>query len=353
MGLDIAIAGGGLLGRLTAWRLLKAGHKVRLYEAASFKHYRGAAATAAGMVSPLAELVDSDRAIYELGMQSLVLWPQWLSEMPGGMHSLFVQRGSMVVAHPQDSSELQQFASKLHYYQAPEETFELLAPAQLQQLEPALERFAQGILLKPEAHINNRSLLPLLLTEIQRLGGICVDQCAVNAVGEQGMETAQGRISADWHIDCRGLGAKPQLTGLRGVRGEVMWVSSSEVKLSRPVRLLHPRYKLYVVPKPNQQFIVGATEIESEDLSAISLQSQLELSSALYSLHPAFAEARVLGSDVNLRPAMMDNQPCLHRAQGYIRANGLYRHGYLLAPAMVERIQAVVEGRAASAEVLP
>ena len=45
--LSIAIAGAGLLGRLLAWRLLKLGHRVRLFDDGDFQHSRSAAHTAA------------------------------------------------------------------------------------------------------------------------------------------------------------------------------------------------------------------------------------------------------------------------------------------------------------------
>jgi len=125
---------------------------------------------------------------------------------------------------------------------------------------------------------------------------------------------------------------------LRGVRGEVMWVETKEVTFNHAIRFCHPRYKLYVVPKPGNRFIIGATEIESEDRSPISLQSTLELSSALYSIHPAFAEARVIETDVNLRPAYIDNLPKIHTENNIISINGLYRHGYLLAPVLVQQV---------------
>src|SRR5690606_20300415 len=125
-----------------------------------------------------------------------------------------------------------------------------------------------------------------------------------------------------------------------GVRGETMYVHTPEVRLQRPVRLMHPRYQLYVVPKPEQRFIIGATQIESEDRSPISLQSSLELASALYTLAPAFAEARIIETGVNLRPAFMDNMPHVHAQSGLISANGLFRHGFLLAPAVVTQVLA-------------
>jgi glycine oxidase len=100
---------------------------------------------------------------------------------------------------------------------------------------------------------------------------------------------------------------------------------------------------LYIVPKPGHRFIIGATQIESEDRSPVTLQSSLELSSALYTLSPAFAEARILELGVNLRPAFMDNMPRVDRQPGLIRANGLFRHGFLLAPAVVSYVLACIQ----------
>ena len=109
------------------------------------------------------------------------------------------------------------------------------------------------------------------------------------------------------------------------------------MNLSRPVRLLHPRYPLYIAPKPDGVYVIGATQIESEDLSPASVRSALELLSALYSVHPAFGEARILEMSSQCRPALPDNRPEIRWDGGrLIQINGLYRHGYLIAPALLE-----------------
>ncbi|OUS39610.1 hypothetical protein A9R00_09340, partial [Oleispira antarctica] len=157
----------------------------------------------------------------------------------------------------------------------------------------------------------------------------------------------------DLIFDCRGMGLKADLKeqSFRGVRGEVIRIECKEITLKRPIRLMHPRYKLYIVPKPNNQFIIGATEIESEDRSSISLRSSMELMSALYAVNPAFAEARIISQDTNLRPAYMDNLPRIEKSTSafnkpIVRINGLYRHGYLIGPALVEK--AIEKAMAAS-----
>jgi glycine oxidase len=124
---------------------------------------------------------------------------------------------------------------------------------------------------------------------------------------------------------------------VRGVRGEVVWLHAAGLNLQRPVRLLHPRHKVYIVPRPGDLVLVGASEIESEDRSPMSLRSAVELMAAAHSVVPALAEARILRMDTNLRPALPDNAPRIECATGLVRINGLFRHGWLLAPALVEQ----------------
>jgi len=100
--------------------------------------------------------------------------------------------------------------------------------------------------------------------------------------------------------------------------------------------MLHPRYKIYIVPRPNNRYVIGATEIESEDKSPMSVRSSLELLSAVYSMHSGFAEARIVNMLTNCRPTLRDNLPKIEHSTKMTRINGLYRHGYLLAPAVVE-----------------
>jgi glycine oxidase len=143
----------------------------------------------------------------------------------------------------------------------------------------------------------------------------------------------------DWVIDCRGLGAKEawESNPLRGIRGEVIRLHAPEVKLKRPTRLIHPRYPIYMAPKEDDMYVVGATEIESEDLSPTSVRSAMELLSAVYTVHSGFAEARILEMSTQCRPTLKDNLPEIRIAKpGLMLINGLYRHGFLIAPAVMD-----------------
>jgi len=350
---NLAIVGAGLVGRLLAWRLISLGHQVSLFEKDSFDCQKSAAYTAAAMISPMSEVVVSDRSIYDLGIKSLDLWPEWIESLNAKIHQPvhYHNPGSIVVAHPNDLSELEQFHNELDFHLGPDNNSKWLTRDELEYLEPdLLPQFNRALYLPGEAHLDNRQLLEHLLEQIKHLGGHCLDQ-SVFEFDTHGKINGDALTGFDLIFDCRGFGISrsplPKGHSIRGVRGEVLWVQTDELSLHRPIRLMHPRYKLYIVPKPDNCFIIGATEIESQDNSPVSVRSALELCSALYSVNPAFAEARILEFDANLRPAFVDNLPLTERldvklgtqeTQQFVSINGLYRHGYLLAPALIERV---------------
>ena len=80
--------------------------------------------------------------------------------------------------------------------------------------------------------------------------------------------------------------------------------------------------------------MVGATTIESEERGRVSVRSTIELLSGAYALHPAFGEAEVMELGADVRPAFPDNLPRIQRHGRTIYVNGLFRHGFLLAPAL-------------------
>ena len=88
---------------------------------------------------------------------------------------------------------------------------------------------------------------------------------------------------------------------LRGVRGELIELRAPDVKISRLIRLMHPRYRLYLVPLyKNDHYLIGATQLESEEAGPITVRSTLELLSAAYSIHRGFSEAEIIETKTNL-----------------------------------------------------
>lgn len=340
----VAIVGAGLLGRLLCWRLCRAGWRVSLFEKTAFARPLSAAHTAAAMVAPYSEVITADAELFAAGQRALSVWPRWLSELSadGGPAVAYSATGSLAIAHPQDRAELVQFERDIVAKLGAEHGAQWLDGAQLATLEPALGgRFERGLLLPGEAYLDNRGLLAGLLEVSRALGAELREQSPMELADFNG-------TGWDWVLDCRGLGASDARLPVRGVRGEVLWVETREISFQHALRLMHPRYQLYIVPKPGRRFIIGATEIESEDASPVSVRSLLELGSALYAIHPAFAEARVLELDANLRPSLPDNRirlvgpEVLPGGARLLRLNGLYRHGYLLAPELVTAAERVL-----------
>ncbi|TMV83618.1 FAD-dependent oxidoreductase [Thioclava sp. BHET1] len=70
----------------------------------------------------------------------------------------------------------------------------------------------------------------------------------------------------------------------------------------------------------------------------LAARAVMELLSAAYTLHPAFAEAELVETGAGLRPAFPDNLPTIRQQDGRIHVNGCYRHGFLMAPDTAQRL---------------
>jgi glycine oxidase len=264
------------------------------------------------MLAPRCEEESAEPIVRELGLRSIALW---LATYPGT-----IVKGSLVVAPPRDQTLLDRFARMT-------DGLERLDGDALKAIEPDLgKRFATALYYPGEAHLSPDAALDFLLTEAKAAGTRLM-------LGEG--EAPRG---ADLVIDCRGLAARDKLPTLRGVRGERIVARARDVALARPVRLLHPRFPLYAVPWGQSLFMIGATVVESEETGPVSVRSALELLSAAYALDPAFGEAEIVKLGAGARPAFPDNRPRIITAKGYIYVNGLYRHGFLLAPALAELV---------------
>lgn len=339
----IGIAGAGVLGRLLAWQLARAGHQVSVVDPAPGPQApalsapaggpRAAGFTAAGMLSPLAELDHADGRIAALGWRSIPLWAQVATALPAEP-PLMRCHGSLLLAHRSDLGSSQRVLARLQAAAGPEAVRPLDA-AGLHALEPALARGLLAWWLPGEGQVMPRELLQALAehaTGVQWHWGRQVSDVRPGALLLDDGST----LTCDLAIDVRGLGARRAGLTLRGVRGEILWLHAPGVPLQRPLRLLHPRHRIYLVPRPGDVVVVGASEIESEDRSPISLRTAVELMSAAHSVLPELAEARLLHHDTQLRPATPDHLPHVHHEDGLLQINGLFRHGWLIAPALAQ-----------------
>jgi glycine oxidase len=309
---SIAIRGAGVVGLWQALLLARAGHAVTVYERSATPFADACSPYAGAMLAPRCEEESAEPIIHELGLRSIALW----RETYPGTHV----NGSLVVAQSRDQTLLARFARMTRGAERRDRDG-------LAALEPDLgKRFPTALFYPGEAHLAPDAALDFLLNAVKAAGVGLV-------LGEPEMPRG-----ADLIIDCRGLAAKDKLPSLRGVRGERIVVRARDVALARPARLLHPRFPLYAVPWGDGLFMIGATVVESEEAGPVTVRSALELLSAAYALDPAFGEAELVKLGAGARPAFPDNRPRIITAKGYIYVNGLYRHGFLLAPALAELV---------------
>jgi glycine oxidase len=304
----------------------QAGRKVTLHERSDESMLQSTSHWAGGMLAPYCEAEISEPVIVRLGLRSLSLWREHFPQTPFN--------GSLVVAHPRDRADFDRFARLTSGHRR-------LDASAMAEIEPALEgRFRDGLFYPDEGHVEPRRVLPQLHARLAEAGG------TIRFNSDANPEDCDGIV-----IDCRGLAARDAQPELRGVKGEMIIVETDEIEFSRPVRLIHPRWPLYIIPRADHQFMIGATTIEAED-RGVSVRSALELLSAAYAVHPAFAEARIVEFGSGLRPAFPDNLPRIAVQDEKISVNGLYRHGFLLAPALAELTLGYVERGVIDNEVM-
>jgi glycine oxidase len=315
---SIVIVGAGIIGLWQAYVLARAGHRVRLIEESSEPFARSSSRWAGVMIAPECEAEAAPPIVRDLGREGLAIWRE--------TYPRIVTNGTLVVALSRDAGELARYARMT-------ERHEIVDAARLAELESDLAgRFERGLYFASEAHFDAIAAMNWLLSELQAQG-VDVD-----------FGQAWQRRGEDVTVDCRGMAARGDLPKLRGVRGERALVRARDVSLSRPVRLLHPRQPIYVVPQGDGRFVIGASVIEREDDAPMTLKSALDLLGSAYALNPAFGEASILDLGAGVRPAFPDNVPRIIVEDGgrMVRVNGAYRHGFLLAPVLAQSVAGYV-----------
>jgi glycine oxidase len=316
----VSVLGAGVAGLTAAYELARAGVPVTLVEREAAPG-RGCSFYAGGMIAPWCEAAEAEPALVALGRESLRYWQDIVPVATRG--------GSLLVAPARDLPELARFGRRTS-------NFATLDGDGIAALEPDLAgRFSRGLYFAEEAHLDPRAAL----AEIHRR---LVDSglASFRFGADGGM--ADGDDAGGWTIDCRGWAARDRLPDLRGVKGEMVVLFTRDITLSRPVQLLHPRTPVYIVPRGDGRFMVGATSLENEERGRVRARALLDLIGAAYTVHPAFGEAEVVEIGCDLRPAFPDNMPGLRRQGRRLHINGLYRHGFLAAPALAARAKAII-----------
>lgn len=303
--MSFTIIGAGVAGLCIATELAERGAEVKLMDRGGGPGPHACSWWAGGMLAPFCEGETAPDIVVRHGLAAADWWEAHGAEV--------TRKGSLAIALGRDRQELDRFARRTRENR-------LVTGEELADIEPDLAgRFQRALFFPTEAHLAPRQALSALAGRLTARGVAITQEHADD----------DGQV-----IDARGLSARDSLDDLRGVKGEMLLLSCPEITLSRPVRLLHPRIPIYLVPRGGGVYMLGATQIESADRGRATARSILELLSAAYALHPAFGEAEILEIGVDARPAFPDNVPRIRRLGGRLHANGLFRHGFLMAPAL-------------------
>src|SRR5581483_4513202 len=213
----VTVIGAGVAGLTAALALAERGAEVELLERSEKLGDDCCSWCAGGMLAPWCEAESAEREVVELGRGAVGWWEKRVSGV--------VRNGTLVVAAPRDTSEIDRFAARTQNHERVDE-------ARIAALEPDLAgRFRKGLFFLEEGHLDPRRALADLAARLAARG------VAIRI----GVDAAQCARAGAAILDCRGLAARDALPELRGVRGEMLILRTHEVKLSRPVRFLHPR----------------------------------------------------------------------------------------------------------------
>ncbi len=351
----VVVVGGGLAGRVTAWRAAQQGLDVTVVEPSDA---RSASRVAAGMLTPATEAVFGEEPLMEFGVYSASLYADFVAELEAasGVPVGHRSTGTLMVAFDRDDlavlTDLHELQQRLGI------PTERLTGRECRGLEPMLAPSVRGGVLASADHsVDPRRLLDALAAAGAHAGVHEVTDRAVEVTGSLRVHLAGGEtLGADQVVlaaGCWGNGItlpEPVVPTLRPVKGQLLRTrlpGGSEPLVHRTVRGLVKGSPVYLVPREDGEIVVGATQEERGHDESLTVGGLWQVLRDARELVPGVTELEVTEACVGLRPGSPDNEPLLGptRVPGLHLAAGHFRHGVLLTPATGEAMaQALTEG---------
>lgn len=317
----VAVVGAGVMGVVSALTLQANGFQVTLFDREAFPP-SNTSMVAAGMLAPFSESDILPYAYVSAGLEGIELWQTLLGDL---FHDCLFRSGSLVIAEPGTHNPAFETLRL-------EDEAVSLSGLDLAREEPALAPGIEtAILLPQEAYLLPDIALRHLFARFKSAGGR-FEVSEIDPLNLQGFS----RI-----LDCRGFieGLSPDLTA---VQGELIIVEAPKPIIRRPIRMLRNDTPFYLVPRPNGHIAIGATAIRiagSVDYR-IRTRSISSLLNFACETIPSLADTRLVGTYTGVRAAYPNLLPRLEASEDerLICLNGLYRHGFLLAPIMAQSV---------------
>lgn len=348
---DVAVAGGGLVGLGIAWRCAQRGLSVAVVDDAPGT---GASHAAGGMLAPTAEVGYGEEQLLELCRASLARFPAFVAELEGesGIDVGLRTAGTCVVGFDADDMVA---LDVLHAFQRELGLgAERLTAREVRRREPALTPRLRGALhIAGDHSVDARALHAALRAAAEVAGVLMVPSNAaalwVRNGHAVGLELARGaRMAA--HTVVLALGARSAaLPGVpplpvRPVKGQILRLRGASGLLEGTVRALVRGRQVYLVPCAGDQLIVGATVEEKGFDETVTAGGVYELLRDAIEIVPGVSELELVEALARPRPGTPDNAPILGASAmpGLVLACGHYRNGVLLTPVTAEAVAELV-----------
>jgi glycine oxidase len=231
----------------------------------------------------------------------------------------------------------------------------MLSGRELRELEPGLASGLPAGLLAPDDHQIDPRLLRARLVEAAVLCGTTVvtASATLRRAGDRviGVELSDGvRIDATTTVLAAGAWSAILDTDVqvRPVKGQTLRLHLPTLQMQHVVRATVKGNPIYVVPRGDGRFVVGASSEEAGFDIRPRAGAVYELLRDAQSLLPELGEAVLEEVCTGLRPGSPDNAPLIGESgtDGLVLATGHYRNGVLLAPVTADAVAGlIVDGR--------
>lgn len=352
---SVVIAGAGIIGLATAWRLLRQGFDVTVLDA---EPVSGATFAAAGMLAPVAEVVWDQPTLYPLMVESGKLYRDFAQNIAeeSGHDVGYIENSTFVCAG--DAADRQTLSELVELQHDIGMEINRITATEARRAEPALGPGCVGAVDIPGDHqVNPRLLADALLTilgdRVIRTRAQEVIYASDRAIGLRGADGND--YFADEVVLAAGLNTA-DITGLpeslnlplRPVYGDVLRLrvpKRLQPLVTRTIRGVVQGRPVYIVPRADGTVVLGATSRE-DDLTGVSAEGVHQLLRDAYRLVPGILDCEIYEMTARARPGSPDDVPMIGRvAPGLTVSTGYFRHGILLTAIGSKLTADVVAGR--------
>ena len=337
---DYLLIGGGVIGCSIAYRLAKSGAAVALFDSGA----AGKASMAAGGMLGAQNEFERENPLMEIALESRDLFPDLRDELleESGIDIEFRRAGLLKVAASYEDRPA--LLDQYQFLSQKDSSVLWLEPDEVPKAEPQLTAHTAGaVYLEKDNQVKAPLLAQALLRAAVNAGVYVYEHSKVQSLlienGQAfGVKTEQGAFFAERIINAAGAWSSSLLTGtgfappVSPVKGECV-----SVKLAgkAPVKTVFAVDGCYIVPKRNNEMLIGATSTPDSFDPSVTAGGIRSLLNRAAHLLPVLDMGTIERTWSGVRPQAADHLPVIGAHPFVDRlymCTGHYRNGILLSP---------------------